>query len=71
MQKIEIENRLNELKDCEKVKIITFDKSEFKVLYADIINQKEKEALYVKNDIFKNQEYFFLYCSISSIHPVS
>lgn len=70
MNKLDIEKRLNELKNCKMVKITTVEGSDFTVPFENIINQKEKEALFVKRKSFYDTDYFFFYFSIASINPI-
>ena len=69
MNKIEIETRLNELKDCKMIKIITQEGMMFEVPYENIINNTKQEYIFVDAP-FEQDKNMFLYCSIKEILPV-
>lgn len=68
MKAIEIENKLNELKDCENIAITTLEGFYFKVPYKQVINNKEQEYIFV-DAIFEYDKKMFLYPSIKDIIP--
>ncbi|MCR4880643.1 MAG: hypothetical protein K6A44_01640 [bacterium] len=65
MNKIEIENKLNELRNCEMVEIITDDQYIRTVYYYSIINDEKNERLIF--DI--NTPVSYTYGQIKSIQP--
>lgn len=62
MNKIDIKNRLNELKDCEYITITTNDGFIHNVDYRTIINDVKNERLIIDLD---NKSY--AYCRVLSI----
>lgn len=68
MLNYEVKQKLEELKYCEKICIITQENLHFVVNYTDVINNVEDEYIYVKAPL-KEQEKMFLYCSIREILP--
>lgn len=45
MKNIEIENKLNELKDCHRVTIVTDDRMCRNVYFSSIVNDKKNQRL--------------------------
>lgn len=68
MKAIEIEKKLNELKNCENIAITTSEGFYFKFPYKQVINNKEQEYIFV-NAIFEYDKKMFLYPSIENIIP--
>ena len=69
MNKSEIELKLNELKGCEKICIVTNEGLPFEINQTDIINNSAHECLLINATNLKDKK-VFLYCSIRSILPV-
>ena len=68
MNKFEIEKRLDELKDYEKISIITMDNRVFDVNYSNIKNNVKQEYILI-DALFEQDRKMFLYCSIYDIFP--
>ena len=66
MLPLEIQKKLEELKNCEQVGIKTIEGTTFTINYVDIVNDIEQEVLFVKAP-FGCNERIFLYCVIRSI----
>lgn len=68
MQKYEIIEKLDELKDYEKIRIITVEGLSFDSNYADVVNNIAQECI-IFDSLFPQEQKVFLYCSIKSILP--
>lgn len=69
LSKYEVSEKLESLKECEKISIIVNEGSAFEVYYKDIVNDTEQECIFI-NSPFEKDKKMFLYCSIHSILPV-
>ena len=68
MLKQDIELKLEKFKNYHKIRFI-IDNIPFNVNYSDIINDKEQEYIYIKNQ--KGEiEYLFIYSAINDIIPL-
>lgn len=65
----EINEKLEQYKDCKQIRIKTIEGKFFDINYVDIINYPKDEYIFVKA-LFAYDERLFLYCAISDILPV-
>ena len=65
----QIKQKLEEYKDCKRIRITVIDGTSFDINYADITNDTKQEVLLI-DALFDWDKRMFLYCVIKSIQPL-